>query len=216
LDLVRGRISKSDIQSLAITIDAAIHHYDKLSGIQEDDFAFLRDLLRFLKEFGLIEERIFDPVAEELRARIHIKTGTFDHYLFEWDRGTQQKAFEREAVKQAEIAERMHANKKQALARQAQRRQEQQQRQEEVSGPPLGEELQSREPVPEDLRRLCPEERSLVHSLRTAGREPINWIALRGEVFRNRLSRRDYEQLATLEEPEREESYLTPPESPMH
>jgi hypothetical protein len=215
LDLVRGKVPKSDVLSLVATINAAIFHYDKIPDIQAEDFVFLENLLVFLKEFGIIGERIFEPVDEELRARISIKEGTFDHYLFQWDQGTQKEAFEKEVVTATELAERMHASKKQALERQASRRREREHN--SAGSPPLGEELKNREPVAEDLRRLVPEERSLVHSLTTAGRAPVNWIALAGETFRNKLTRRDYEQLAVLEaQTEPEERYLTPPGSPMH
>jgi hypothetical protein len=146
-----------------------------------------------------------------------VKAGTFDQYLFTWDKETQKEAFERDAVKVAELAERMHANKKQAIARQAERRRERQSEQDSAEGLPLGEELQNREPVEEDLARLNPEERSLVQSLRYAGTTLVNWIALANETFRNKLTRRDYERLAALAGPiEQEETYQTPPGSPMH
>jgi hypothetical protein len=83
LDLVRGKVPKSDVKGLVATIDAAILHYDRIADIGEADFIFLGDLLRFLKDFQIIEERTYAPVAEELKSRISIKAGTFDSYLFE-------------------------------------------------------------------------------------------------------------------------------------
>jgi hypothetical protein len=81
----------------------------------------------------------------------------------------------------------------------------------------MGDELQSREPVPEDLQRLNPEERALVHSLKHADKRQVNWIALAGETFKNKLSRQKNEKLAAVaEQAEPEESYQTPPGSPMH
>jgi hypothetical protein len=217
LNLVRGKVPKSDIRILVATIDAAVLHYDRIPDIGEADYTFLGDLLRFLWEFGLVEERTYAPVAEEVKSRIHIKAGTFDSYLFEWDQKTQRESFETEAIKAAEVAERMHANKKQAHERLAVRRREQQAEQDAGRRPPLKEELHEREPVPEDLRRLCPEERSLVHSLKDVGNQPVNWIALAGETFRNQLTREDYEKLAELERrTEQDECYHTPPGSPMH
>jgi hypothetical protein len=55
-----------------------------------------------------------------------------------------------------------------------------------------------RDPTAADLDRLCPEERSLVHALRkkVPGSGPINWLALRTEVFKNNLRRIDYLMLA--------------------
>jgi hypothetical protein len=56
-----------------------------------------------------------------------------------------------------------------------------------------------------------------VHSLKDAGSRPINWIALAGETVRNRLTMEDYEKLAELwSREEQNESYHTPPGSPMH
>jgi hypothetical protein len=83
-------------------------------------------------------------------------------------------------------------------------------RQEEVvdpfmqANPCLEDELKEREPTAADLERLCPEERSLVHVLRTKkpGSGPINWLALRKEVFRNKLGRIDYLMLAAVSVPE--------------
>jgi hypothetical protein len=216
LDLVREKVPRSDILSLVATIEAAVLHYDKIADIQGADYIFLEDLLRFLREFDIIGEKTFVSADEEIKARISCKEGSFESYLFEWDRLTQKEAFEREAVKAAEGAERMHASKKKALERQATRRREEQQGQENVRGLPLGEELKEREPRIEDLQRLNAEERSLVHGLSTAGPEPVNWLALAGETFRNQLSN-DYEKLAELEkQAEQKEDYHTPPGSPMH
>jgi hypothetical protein len=224
LNLIRGRVPKSDVLSLVATVGAAIFHYDKIPDIQEADFVFLYDLLSFLTEFGIVREGVIKPVAEEVKARIHCKPGTFEKYFFEWEGQTQKEAFEKEAVKAAELAEKMHASKKKALERRELRRREQLAQEGNVEGQaagaeqvPLGEELQSREPVIEDLQRLCHEERSLVHSLKSAGSTLVNWIALAGETFRNRLSRREYEKLAALwEQSEPQEDFHTPPGSPMH
>lgn len=217
LDLVRGKVPKSDVLSLVATIDAAILHYDRISDIEVANYEFLGQLLRFLKEFGVIKESSYAPVAEELKSRIHIKAGNFDSYLFEWDKRTQAESFEKEAIRAAELTERMHANKKQALERLASRRREQQTQQGAETGPPLKEELRVREPVEEDLQRLCPEERSLVHSLKNTESRPVNWIALAGETFRNQLDKEDYERLAELwRKMEQNENYRTPPGSPMH
>jgi hypothetical protein len=217
LNLIKGRVAKSDVFSLVATIDAAIFHYDRIADIQEADFEFLGDLLWFLKEFNIVEERKIAPVAEELRARIHCKAGSFERYLKDWDERSEADAFEKEAVRATDLAEKMHASKKQALARQAERKREREQAQDTNEGPPLGEELREREPVAEDLWRLCAEERSLVHSLNSARTGPVNWIALAGETFRNKLVRRDYEKLAALEEQtEQQKRYVTPPGSPMH
>jgi hypothetical protein len=174
LNLIKRRVPKSDILSLVATVGAAILHYDKISGMQEGDFIFLAKLLRFLDEFGIIKERFIAPVADELKAKISCKTETFDKYLFEWDRQTQKEALEREKIKAVELAEKMHASKKKALERQAARRNEQQNQEQGAEQSPLGPELQNREPVVEDLRKHCPEERSLVHSLRTAELAHVN------------------------------------------
>jgi hypothetical protein len=217
LNLVKRRVPKSDILSLVATIDAAIFHYDRVADIQEADFEFLGDLLSFLKEFGIVEERRIASVAEELKARINSKAGSFENYLRDWDQRSQAEAFEREAIRTVEMTERMHANKKAALTRLADRKRRQEQGDEAVRGPPLGEELQNREPEADDLKRLCAEERSLVHSLKSAGDRPINWLALAGETFRNKLIRRDYERLTTLDEQEEQgKRFHTPPGSPMH
>lgn len=216
LSLVRGKLPKAEVSSLVATIDAAVLHYDKIADIGKADYAFLGDLLWFLKEYGVIEERAYAPVAEEVKSRIHIKAGTFDRYLFEWDQNTQQESFEREAIRAAEVAERMHASKKQALERRAARRRGQQESEQEANQRPLTEELREREPLKEDLQKLSPVERSLVHALKDAGENPVNWPALAGETFKNKLTREDYEKLAKLEKKEeQEESYRTPPESPM-
>jgi hypothetical protein len=66
LDLLRGRVPKADALSLAFTVHAAVLHYDRISDIQEGDFAFLEDLLKFLKEYGVIGDRTFEPIEEEL------------------------------------------------------------------------------------------------------------------------------------------------------
>lgn len=70
--------------------------------------------------------------------------------------------------------------------------------------PTLGNELKRRDPTAADLDRLCPEERSLVHALRkkVPGSGPINWLALRIEVFKNNLRRIDYMMLAVIPVPE--------------
>lgn len=72
------------------------------------------------------------------------------------------------------------------------------------ANPCLGDELKERGPTAADLERLCPEERSLVHALRTKepGSGPINWLAMRKEVFRNKLRRIDYMMLAAVPVPE--------------
>jgi hypothetical protein len=217
LNLIRGRVARSDILSLVATIDAAIFHYDRIADIEAADFEFLGDLLWFLRDFKIVEEGRIAPVAEELRARIHRKAGSFEQYLKDWDQRSQTEAYEKEALKTTELAERMHANKKRALARQAERKKEREHAEAANRGPPLGEELRDREPVAEDLQRLCAEERSLVHSLNSPRTGPVNWIALQGETFRNKLVRADYEKLAALEEQiEQPESFETPPGSPMH
>jgi hypothetical protein len=176
LSLVKGRVAKSDVLSLVATIDAAIFHYDRIADIQEADFEFLNDLLWFPKDFNIVEERRIAPVAEELRARIHCKAGSFEHYLKDWDERSQANAFEKEALKATSLAERMHASKKQALARQAERKREREQEGEDSKGPPLGDELRERELVAEDLQRLCVEERSLMHSLRSARTSQLDCI----------------------------------------
>jgi hypothetical protein len=141
LNFIRGRVPKSDILSLVATIDAAVVHDDKIADIGEADYAFLEELLRFLREYGIIGEKTYAPVAEEIKSRIHIKAGTFDSYLFEWDQRTQKESFEKEASKVTENAERMHASKKQAIERQASRRRERQAEQDAEERPPLKEEL---------------------------------------------------------------------------
>jgi hypothetical protein len=81
----------------------------------------------------------------------------------------------------------------------------------------LGEELETREPTAADIARLCPEERALVHALgmREAGSGPVNWQALRSEVFRNKLCRKDYERLAKIERNTEEKGdFHTPPTTP--
>jgi hypothetical protein len=156
LNLVRGKVPKSDVLSLVATIDAAVLHYDKISDMKEADYEFLGELLRFLWEFGIIKKMTYAPVAEELKSRIHIKAGTFESYLFKWDQRTQKESFEREAIKTAELTERMHAHKKQALERLANRRGERQTQQGAEGRPPLKEELREREPVEEDLTEIVP------------------------------------------------------------
>lgn len=96
-------------------------------------------------------------------------------------------------------------NKKEAIKRRAETetRQEELEDQFRRSAPTLGDELKRREPTSADLERLCPEERSLVHALRQRqpGSGPINWLALRTEVFRNNLRRIDYLMLAAVPVP---------------
>jgi hypothetical protein len=88
-----------------------------------------------------LEKEVVHPIAEEIRSRIRIKAGTFDSYLFEWDRKTQQEAFEKEAVKAIHATERMHASKKKALERSPTRRRERENEPESERRPPLKEEL---------------------------------------------------------------------------
>jgi hypothetical protein len=217
LDLVRGKVPKADVKSQVATIDAATLHYDQLADIGEADFIFLDKLLRFLKEFKIIEDRTYAPVAEELKFKISIKAGTFDSYLFEWNKGTQKESFKREVILAAEAARRIHASKKKALERRASRREEQRHEQEGVGEPPLREEFQTKEPVSKDLRRLSSEERALVHPLNDTRHGPVNWIALAGETFKNQLVKKNYEKLAELEkQAEQSENYHTPPGSSMH
>jgi hypothetical protein len=158
LDLVRGRYPKADVNSLANTISAAVQLYDKIPSIQVTNFVFLDALLRFLKEYGLVTKEQFDTISEEIKARIKVNTGTFEAYLAEWNGKTQKDAFERQAIRSADLAERMYKNKKEALRRLARRETEraaEQQTQQERNAPPLGEKLKSRVPTVEDLARLC-------------------------------------------------------------
>jgi hypothetical protein len=111
----------------------------------------------------------------------------------------------------------MHGNRIEEIKRRTEnriearkRKAETEARQEELedqfkrSAPTLGEELRRIEPTAENLDRLCPEERSLVHALRIKKPEsgPINWLALRTEVFKNNLRRIDYLILAAVPVPE--------------
>jgi hypothetical protein len=232
LDLVNRKIPASDIASLLPTIDAAIFFYDQKQGIQKEDFVFLAALLQFLKEFNLISRQSFEPVSQEIQARIEAKSGSFEAYLLGWHRKTGEEAFERELVHAAEKAERMHRNRQEAERRRAETRERTRQVKEEElqresrteERAKLGPELRNRNPERGDLRRLVPEELSLVHAIKEEAwkSRPINWLALGREVFFNELTQKNYMDLADLWgeiEVERldelSEDFVTSPGSPM-
>jgi hypothetical protein len=227
LDLIHRRIPASDIASLRATIDAAVQFYDKIPEISEQDYVFLAALLQFLREFNLINSEAFEASSQEIQARVHAKEGTFENYLAQWHGRTEEQAFDRSLLEAVKLAERMHKNKQEALRRKSEsqaRREEIERQEHQQEERVLGEELQFRQPVREDLERLVPKERSLVHAIHLGKPEgfPINWQALSTERFRNKLTVDNYRELAKLwqgqeeeEEGSEREEYTTPPGSPM-
>jgi hypothetical protein len=238
LDLVNRRIPASDIASLLPTIRSAIFFYDQLQGIEKEDFIFLAALLQFLRDFHLISEHSFEAVSQDIQARVEAKGGNFEAYILRWHRTTGEEAFERGLVHATEIAERMQRNRQEAERRRAEVRErsrqvsqeEGQARQEEALREPreerakLGPELRDRSPQKEDIDRLVPEERSLVHAIKEEAwkSRPINWLALGQERFFNELTQQDYMSLADLwgeieveRSDELSEDYITPPVLPM-
>jgi hypothetical protein len=97
---------------------------------------------------------------------------------------------------------RLAENRKKAIKRKAETEARQKELENEFvkAAPTLGDDLKRREPRAANLERLCSEERSLVHVLRQRepGSGPINWLALRLEVFRNNLRGINYLMLATV------------------
>jgi hypothetical protein len=179
LNLVRKKVPKRDIASLVPTIAAAVFHYDHLADIKEEDFAHLGALLRFLRDYRLISEVSYQVISEEVKARVCAKARTFEKYLKEWQTRKREEYFEAEVVRHVEEAERISESKKRALERKAESEARKKRRSEE--GPMhesgiLGTELENREPLRTDLERLCPEERALVHAIKTRkeGEGPVN------------------------------------------
>jgi hypothetical protein len=203
LDLVNRKIPASDIASLLPTIDAAIFFYDQKQGIQKEDFVFLAALLQFLKEFNLISRQSFEPVSQEIQARIEAKSGSFEAYLLGWHRKTGEEAFERELVHAAEKAERMHKNRQEAERRRAETRERTRQVKEEdlqresrtEERAKLGPELRNRNPERGDLRRLVPEELNFAGACDQGGGVEIEANQLVGVGQGGNFQRADAEEL---------------------
>jgi hypothetical protein len=119
LTLVKGRIPKQDLASLISTVNAAIVHYDKLSQTREEDYAHLGALLRFLRDYNIIRESTYCATAEEIKAKVNIKAGTFQKYLEYRQARKKEQSFEEEAIAKTELAEKIWKSKKEALRRKA-------------------------------------------------------------------------------------------------
>jgi hypothetical protein len=239
LDLVNGKLPASDVSSLIQTINAAIFFYDRIPAVEAEDFLFLAALLQFLKDFRLVSKGRFEAVSQEIQSRVKAKTGEFDSFLYQWHKGTDEEAFERNLVHAVEEAESMQRNRKEASKRKAEVQERSQEVEEAIrrtarirevqaderrlpARAKLGPELRDRSPVRSDLNRLVAEERSLVHAIKEEAwkSRPINWLALGRESFYNELSQADYMHLADLwgeieAEKELSEEFLTPPGPPM-
>jgi hypothetical protein len=239
LDLVNRKLPASDVGSLVQTINAAIFFYDRIPAVGAEDFLFLAALLQFLRDFRLISKGRFEAVSQEIQSRVKAKTGEFDSFLYQWHKGTEEEAFERNLVHAVEEVETMQRNRKEASKREAEVQERSREVEEAIkrtarirevraderrlpARAKLGPELKGRSLVRSDLNRLVVEERSLVHAIKEEAwkSRPINWLALGQESFYNELSQADYMNLADLwgeieAEKELSEEFLTPPWSSM-